>query len=78
MKPSLPGLRPQCLNPDHPAGRLHGKIALTERPGSETVAEATLTDGSNLIVALARDATYAIGTEISLGFYPAVAHLFAA
>jgi multiple sugar transport system ATP-binding protein len=72
------GLRPQYLNPDDPAGRLHGRIALTERLGSETVIEATLTDGSNLIVALARDAKYPIGQEISLGFDPDMAHLFAA
>ena len=72
------GLRPQYLNPDDPGGRLHGKVALTERLGSETVIKATLTDGSNLIVALARDAKFPIGTEISLGFDPAVVHLFAA
>lgn len=58
-------------------GRLHGRVALTERLGSETVIEVLLTDGSNLIVALARDATFAIGTEISLAFDPAMAHLFA-
>jgi multiple sugar transport system ATP-binding protein len=72
------GLRPQYLNPDDPAGRLHGRVALTERLGSETVIEATLTDGSNLIVALARDAHFPIGQEISLGFDPEMAHLFAA
>ena len=71
------GIRLQYLNPDDPAGRLHGRVALTERLGSETVIEARLTDGSNLIVALARDATFAIGTEISLAFDPAMARLFA-
>ena len=55
---ALLGLRPQYLNPDDPAGRLHGRVALTER--------------------LARDASHAIGAEISLGFDPAMAHLFAA
>ena len=71
------GIRLQYLNPDDPAGRLHGRVALTERLGAETVIEVRLTDGSNLIVALARDATFAIGTEISLAFDPAMARLFA-
>ncbi len=71
-------LRPQYLDPDDPAGRLHGKVALTERLGAETVIDAELSDGTNLIVALARDATFPIGAKISLGFDPAMAHLFAA
>ena len=75
---ALLGLRPQYLNPDDPAGRLHGKVALTERLGSETVIDAELTDGTNLIIALARDATFPIGAKISVGFDPAVGHLFAA
>jgi multiple sugar transport system ATP-binding protein len=71
------GLRPQYLNPDDPAGRLHGRVALTERLGSETVIEVQLSNDSKLIVALARDAKFAIGAEISLGFDPAMTHLFA-
>ncbi len=72
------GIRPQYLDPDDPAGRLHGRVALTERLGSETVIETELTDGTNLIVALARDAKFAIGASISLAFDPDMAHLFAA
>ncbi len=77
------GVRPQYLSPDGHldsgagAGVLHGKIALTERLGSETIVEATTTDGNPLIVALARDAVFAIGTGISLRFDPEAAHLFA-
>jgi multiple sugar transport system ATP-binding protein len=74
------GLRPQYLTPatDLNAGRLHGKVALTERLGAETVIEVTLKDGKALIAALARDAIFPLGTEVSLGFNPAEAHLFAA
>ncbi len=73
------GLRPQYLSPDADAGAgvLHGKIALTERLGSETIVEAVTTDGKPLIVALARDAVFEIGTPISLRFDPETAHLFA-
>ena len=73
------GVRPQYLSPDagSGAGVLHGKIVLTERLGAETIVEAMTTDGKPLIVALARDAKFAIGSQISLRFDPEFAHLFA-
>ena len=73
------GVRPQYLSPDAEsgAGVLHGKIVLTERLGAETIVEAMTTDGKPLIVALARDAKFAIGSQISLRFDPEFAHLFA-
>ena len=73
------GVRPQYLSPDTEsgAGVLHGKIVLTERLGAETIVEAMTTDGKPLIVALARDAMFAIGSQISLRFDPEFAHLFA-
>ncbi len=74
------GLRPQYLSPDESAGAgiLNGKIVMTERLGAETVVEVMTTDGKPLIVALARDAVFEMGTEISLRFNPDEAHLFAA
>ena len=72
------GLRPQYLTPADAAGRLHGSVALTERLGAETVVEVTLADGKALIAALARDAVFPIGAQISLSFDPTQAHLFAA
>jgi multiple sugar transport system ATP-binding protein len=73
------GIRPQYLTPetDGQSGQLHGKVALTERLGAETVVEVTLATGKSVIAALARDAVYPIGSEISLSFNPAEAHLFA-
>ena len=73
------GVRPQYLSPDAEsgAGVLHGTIILTERLGAETIVEAMTTDGKPLIVALARDAKFAIGSQISLRFDPEFAHLFA-
>lgn len=70
------GLRPQYLQVAEGAGRLHGKVALTERLGSETILEITLKDGKPLIAALAQDAVYAIGAQVNLDFDPAKAHLF--
>ena len=72
------GVRPQYLSPDagSGAGVLHGKIVLTERLGAETIVEAMTTDGKPLIVALARDAKFVIGSQISLRFDPEFAHLF--
>ena len=72
------GLRPQYLAPADGSGRLHGRVALTERLGAETVVEVTLADGKALIAALARDAVFPIGAEIVLSFDSAQAHLFEA
>ena len=38
--------------------------------------EVTLSDGSPLIAAMARDAVFALGTEIGLTFEACEAHLF--
>jgi multiple sugar transport system ATP-binding protein len=70
------GIRPQYLSPAEGAGQLHGKVALTERLGAETVIEVTLSNGTPLIAALARDAIFPIGTEIGLTFAASEAHLF--
>jgi multiple sugar transport system ATP-binding protein len=72
------GIRPQYLTPTaSPAdGQLHGRVALTERLGAETVVEVTLRDGTRVIAALPRDAVYATGDEIGLTFSSAEAHLF--
>ena len=72
------GLRPQYLSPVDAGGMLHGKVAVTERLGAETVVELTLGDGNRLIAALARDAVFPIGAEMAMTFDPAQAHLFAA
>ncbi len=71
------GIRPQYLTPaDAGRGQLHGKVALTERLGAETVIEVTLRDGSALIAALSRDAVYPLGSDMDLTFDPAEAHVF--
>jgi multiple sugar transport system ATP-binding protein len=72
------GIRPQYLSPTArpEEGRLHGRVALTERLGAETVVEVTLRDGGRVIAALPRDAVYATGDEIGLAFSPDEAHLF--
>jgi multiple sugar transport system ATP-binding protein len=72
------GIRPQYLTPtETPSdGQLHGRVALTERLGAETVVEVTLRDKTRVIAALPRDAVYATGDEIGLTFTAAEAHLF--
>ncbi|MFT5067004.1 MAG: multiple sugar transport system ATP-binding protein, partial [Reinekea sp.] len=50
------GIRPQYLHPaSDDTGKLHGKVVLTERLGSETVIDIVLADGSKIIAALAED-----------------------
>ena len=70
------GLRPQYLIPAEVGGKLHGRVALTERLGAETVVELTTGDGNRLIAAMARDAVFPIGAELSMNFDPAQAHIF--
>jgi multiple sugar transport system ATP-binding protein len=70
------GIRPQYLTPAEAGGMLHGRVALTERLGAETVVELTMGDGNRLIAALARDAVFPIGAELGLTFDPAQTHLF--
>ena len=77
------GVRPHCLHPADAAtpGRLHGKVALTERHGAETMLNITLNitlnDGTSVIAALGQDAVFDIGRAVDLGFDPSQAHLFA-
>lgn len=73
------GIRPQYLSPtdDQAQGKLHGKVMLTERLGSETVMEVQLRDGTALIASLTKDAVFALGTPMNLAFDPAMTHLFA-
>ncbi len=71
------GVRPQYLSPAETGrGMLHGRVALTERLGSETVLDITLKDGSKLIAALGEDRILAPGTEVNLNFDPGQAHVF--
>lgn len=70
------GIRPQYLTPVEQGGMLQGRIALTERLGSETVVDLTLGDGNRLIAALARDAVFPIGADLGLTFDAAQAHIF--
>ena len=70
------GIRPQYLTPADSGGMLQGRIALTERLGSETVVDLTLGDGNRLIAALARDAVFPIGGDLGLTFDAAQAHIF--
>ena len=70
------GIRPQYLTPVDKGGMLDGRIALTERLGSETVVDLTLGDGTRLIAALARDAVFPIGANLGLTFEAAQAHIF--
>ena len=72
------GLRPQYLSvtDDTGIGKLQGKVALSERLGSETVLELTQASGQPIIATLARDAQFQVGTEINLSFDPDQTHLF--
>lgn len=58
------------------AGMLKGKVVLTERLGSETVVNLSVSDGSNLIAAIAEDAILVSGNEMSWTFDPTQAHAF--
>lgn len=73
---ALLGLRPQYLTVSDGPGQLHGKVALTERLGAETVVEITLRDGNPLLAALSHDAVFPLGEVVNLNFDPAKAHLF--
>ena len=72
------GIRPQHLSISHDptAGRLHGRVRITERLGSETVVNLALKDGTEVIAALSEDAIFAPGEEVSLTFDPERALLF--
>ena len=71
------GVRPQYLNPVAGAqGKLHGKVILSERLGSETVIDVALADGSKIIAALAEDSVQMPGAAVNFDFDPAQAHIF--
>jgi multiple sugar transport system ATP-binding protein len=72
------GIRPQYLTPTATPsdGQLHGRVALSERLGAETVIEIILRDGTRVIAALPRDAVFAPGEEVGLVFNSAESHLF--
>ncbi|MCW1951827.1 MAG: sn-glycerol-3-phosphate ABC transporter ATP-binding protein UgpC [Octadecabacter sp.] len=71
------GIRPQYLRPvGTSAGKLHGKIVLTERLGSETVIDVELEDGTKIIAAIAEDTVLASGESVNFDFDPAQAHVF--
>jgi multiple sugar transport system ATP-binding protein len=72
------GVRPQYLMPTAAgAGMLHGKVTLTERLGSETVVDVTLSEGTKLIAALSEDKVFSPGDALDFTFDPAMTHLFA-
>jgi multiple sugar transport system ATP-binding protein len=72
------GLRPQYLTlcTDTHEGKLHGKVVITERLGTETVVDLSLKDESRIIASVAEDAIFAEDQEVSLTFDPTQAHLF--
>ncbi len=74
------GVRPQFLHPGAAAdrGHLHGRVALVERLGTETVVNLELTSGGRIVVALDGDQAFDLGAEMLLGFEPDKAHLFEA
>ena len=60
-------MRPQYLTPVAPDdGMLHGKVALTERLGCETVVDVVLRDASKIIAAMSEDRIMQPGSEIGL------------
>lgn len=73
------GVRPQHLSVPAASqeGKLHGKVALVERLGTETVVNVELTRGGRVVVALSEDKPLELGSEIALNFDPDQAHLFA-
>ncbi|MBB4121964.1 ABC transporter ATP-binding protein [Martelella radicis] len=72
------GLRPQYLDvvEDGTAGGLHGTVSLVERLGTETVINVELSRGGRIVAALSEDRPLETGSEITLVFEPAKAHLF--
>lgn len=72
------GIRPQYLQPQHGdvKGSLHGQVSLTERLGTETILDVSLTDGKKVIAAIGQDQLFQVGENISLHFDPERAHVF--
>ena len=72
------GVRPQYLRvcSDTHEGKLHGKVLITERLGTETVVDLSLTDQSRVIASVAEDTIFSENQEVSLTFNPVQTHLF--
>lgn len=72
------GVRPQYLRvcTDTHEGKLHGKVLITERLGTETVVDLSLTDQSRVIASVAEDTIFSENQEVSLTFNPVQTHLF--
>ena len=71
------GIRPQYLDAAEPGtGMLHGKVALSERLGSETVVDFTLRDDTKVIAAFSDDQIFTAGQAVDLTFDQGLAHLF--
>lgn len=71
------GIRPQDLVPVDTGGILQGRVSLSERLGTETVVDVALSDGTRLLASIAEDRIFEPNADISLGFDPQRAHLFA-
>jgi len=72
------GVRPQYLRvcEDTHEGKLHGKVLITERLGTETVLDLSLADQSRIIASVAEDTIFSENQEVSLTFNPLQTHLF--
>ncbi len=71
------GVRPQYLRQvESGEGTLHGAVVLTERLGSETVVNVSLTSGEEVVAALPEDTLLSPGQPVSFGFDVGKAHLF--
>ncbi|WP_342076922.1 sn-glycerol-3-phosphate ABC transporter ATP-binding protein UgpC [Yoonia sp. SS1-5] len=71
------GIRPQHMQPvGDGMGKLHGKVILSERLGSETVIDIALADGGKVIAALAEDSIQKPGAVTNFDFDPNQAHIF--
>ena len=69
------GIRPHALILDA-SGPLKGIVQLIEQLGNETVVRVKLADGGEMTAVLPGQSGHAVGAPISLGFDPALAHLF--
>lgn len=74
------GIRPQdlTLSTDPQSGGLHGRVAATERLGSETIVEIKTGTGDRVIAAHPDDLELAIGDSVSMAVDPSRGHLFPA
>ena len=71
------GIRPQHLSPaEDGLGMLHGKVALTERLGTETVIDLILRDETKLIATISEDRLFASDQNVDFTFESTQAHLF--